>query len=381
MKPVRITAITGTRADYDLLFPVLQLLEESSEYDLMVLATGAHLSHAFGTTVKEVRQDSWSRLIEVPSLLSWDEPLGRITSMSTQLAGLARVIEQDESDMILVLGDREEPLLGAMIGTYFDIPVAHIFGGDSGWATPDDRVRHAVTQLADLHFTATALSRERIIAMGVPPQRVHHSGNPGLDRIRMTAPLAVDELAAVMKVDIEPGSYLMVTFHPLDRQRNNSAGQMKQVLQGALATGLQVLVNSPNSDSGHQGVRSAIEETSAVNSRLVVRSNLPRHIYVNLLRNAACLVGNSSAGILEAPYLQLPAVNAGDRQLEREHVANVFFTDCNAEQITDAIQNGIQEKSTPDYGADWRFHFGDGRAAELIVASITEYMTDNIVAR
>jgi GDP/UDP-N,N'-diacetylbacillosamine 2-epimerase (hydrolysing) len=381
VKPIRITAITGTRADYDLLYPVLQLLEQNADYDLLVLATGAHLSHAFGTTIEEVRRDGWNRLVEVPSLLSWDEPLGRVTSMSTQLAGLARVIEQEESDMILVLGDREEPLLGAMIGTYYDIPVAHIFGGDSGYATPDDKVRHAVSQLADLHFTASARSRERVIASGAPPQRVHHSGNPGLDRIRMTAMIPFEELTAALKVDLKPESYLMVTFHPLDRQRRYAAEQMEQVLRGALATGMRVIVNSPNSDSGNQGVRTTIEIMSAAESRLILRSNLPRHIYVNLLRNAACLVGNSSAGILEAPYLQLPVVNAGDRQREREHVANVRFTDCNAEQITAAIHNGVQEKSATDYGADWRFHFGDGRAAELIMTSITEYMTDNMVAK
>jgi GDP/UDP-N,N'-diacetylbacillosamine 2-epimerase (hydrolysing) len=379
VKPIRVTAITGTRADYDLLFPVLQLLEQSADYDLLVLATGAHLSHSFGATIEEVRSDNWSSLIELPSLLSWDEPLGRVTSMSTELAGLARVIEQEESDLILVLGDREEPLLGGMIGTYFNIPVAHIFGGDSGWATPDDKVRHAVSQLADLHFTATARSRERLIAAGVAPKMVHHSGNPGLDRIRMTAPMSFKKLNRTLNVDLEPESYLMVTFHSLDKQRHDSAAQMEQVLQGALATGMQVLVNSPNSDSGNQGVRTTIEKMSTLDNRLIVRSNLPRDIYVNLLRNAACLVGNSSAGILEAPYLQLPVVNAGDRQLEREHVANVAFTDCNAEQIAAAVKQSMQEKSAADYGVDWRFHFGDGKAAELILTSITEYMTDDMV--
>lgn len=374
----RITAITGTRADYDLLFPVLTLLEESPDFELSVLATGAHLSREFGSTINEVRADGWGCLMEVPSLLAWDEPLSRLTSMSTQLAGMARVIEQLHTDLILLLGDREEPLLGATIGTYLNIPVVHIFGGDSGYSTPDDQVRHAVSLLSDLHFTVTDHSRERVISLGISPERVVATGNPGLDRIRMTPAVSLQDLEQATGCKLASDSYLVVTFHPLEREHQAAAAQMEQVLTGALATGLEVLVNSPNSDSGNYAIRSVTRKTAAVNNRVHHFSNLPRKLYVNLMRNAACLVGNSSAGILEAPFLRLPVVNAGERQRGREHTGNVHFTECDSKEITAATRLAIAEKQSPDYGTDWQHYFGDGKTAERILTSLAQFSSINL---
>ncbi len=376
MKQRRITAITGTRADYDLLYPLLKRLEESDDYALTLVATGAHLSREFGSTIKTVKRDGWTRLVEFPSLLAWDTPLGRVTSLSTQLAAMARVIEQEQTELILVLGDREEPLVGAICGTYLNIPVAHVFGGDSGYATPDDQVRHAVTQMADLHFTATTRSRDQVVALGAAPARVAVTGNPGLDRIAMTPQLdeTAVEKAVGARLDAEP--YLIVTFHPLDREHTAAAAQMETVLRAVGATGWPVLVNSPNSDAGSHGVRTAIaaavERASTNGGKLHAFTNLPRNIYVNLLRGAACMVGNSSSGILEAPFLRLPAVNVGERQVGREHTGNVRFTACTAPEITAAVKQAVADKQHPGYGDAWWRHFGDGTAAQRMQAVLDD---------
>jgi GDP/UDP-N,N'-diacetylbacillosamine 2-epimerase (hydrolysing) len=368
----RITAVTGSRAEYDLLQPVLQLLENDREFELEVIATGAHLSREFGSTVEAVRQDGYSRLTELPTLPAWDDPAARLQNIATQLGALGVHLSRNRPELLMVLGDREEPLTTAVAGTYLGIPVAHIFGGDSGWSTADDHVRHAVSKLAHLHFTATERSARNLESLGEDPERIFVTGNPGLDRLRQTPHWSRERLWR--ELDFHPGGapVVLVIFHPLESQREKAGAQMAELLEGVLRQDAAVLINYPNSDAGNYAVRRVLDRYVRKYSPRTLRvfRYLPRQIYVNLLRRVDCLVGNSSSGILEAPFLKLPAVNVGLRQADREHAGNVVFVPPRAAAVSLALAEALQRKKRPDFGVEWQYRFGDGHAAEKIVNAL-----------
>jgi GDP/UDP-N,N'-diacetylbacillosamine 2-epimerase (hydrolysing) len=367
--------VTGIRSEYFLLEPLLQEIYSDNLFELQVVVTGAHLSHRYGSTVRVI-EESFGETEKITSLFDTDEPIGRVKGLGLIVMELSELVCRKKPDFLLVLGDREESLAVATVGNYLNVPVVHLSGGDRAIGNVDDHVRHAVTKLAHIHCAFTGESGRRIIQMGEEPWRVHVTGSPGLDGILKTPFMSVKELENSLKIKL--GSrFFVVIQHPISSEIVEGAEQVSATLQSIVNTGVPAVVIRPNSDAGSHRIIDVIGEYTNNYDFIYSFSNLPRLEFVNLLRQAVALVGNSSAGIHEAPFLKLPAVNIGNRQKEREHSTNVVFVHFDVETITFYLRKLLEDKNYREVLADCDSPYGDGKAVPRIKELIKETKIDN----
>lgn len=368
----KVLAVTGIRSEYFILQPVFEEIQKRSDLELKVIVTGAHLSPIFGNTYKFIENDGYDT-IRLESLLSSDSLSGRSKSLGIQIMGLTDIIVREKPDWLLVLGDREESIATAIVGSYMNIPVAHICGGDRVVGNIDDSIRHAVTKLAHIHFPATEENGERIIKMGEEPWRVHVVGNPALDSIRKQPDYSYEHLSNYLGIEInEKEPFILLIKHPLSSEVNNAEYQMRVTLEAIVDLGIKTIITYPNSDAGGFNMIKVIEEFQQKFDFIKAFKTLPRDIFVNLQRKASAMVGNSSAGILEAPYLKLPVVNIGNRQKQRQHSENVIFVPHDKEKIKCAVKKAIYNEEFKQICFKCTNPYGDGYSGERIARIIAE---------
>jgi GDP/UDP-N,N'-diacetylbacillosamine 2-epimerase (hydrolysing) len=362
----RILGVTGIRSEYDILSSVFAAIRGHRALSLELIVTGTHLSPDYGETVREIRRDGFSIAEEIESLISGDHDSSRVKGLAIQLQGLVQAVARIRPDVLLVLGDREEAMTTALVGNYLNIPVAHIAGGDRAVGNADDQVRHAVTKLAHLHFATNAESARRILRLGEQPFRVFDVGNPGLDRLRTTAKLTAGQLSRRLGCSLEEGEpFILLIQHPLSSEMDRAGEQMRVTLDAVKRLGLKTILTYPNSDPGSQDMIRAIESRRDLRLLHVVK-NAPRLEFISLMRRASCLLGNSSAGILEAPMLKLPVVNVGNRQKGRLHAENVQFVPHDAGAIVRAVRRAVFDAGYRARVHRCRNPYGDGRSSGRI---------------
>ncbi len=361
-----VLGVTGIRSEYDIMSSVFRAVADHPALDLQLVITGAHLSDAYGHTAHEIRDDGFVVADEIESLLNGDEASFRVKGLAIQLQGLVQTVARVKPAILLVLGDREEAMTTALVGAYMNIPVAHIAGGDRVIGNVDDQVRHAVTKLAHLHFVTNPESKERILLLGEQPFRVFDVGNPGLDRLLKVSVINASELTQRLGFEIVDGEPLvMLIQHVLSTEVDQAYAQMKASLEAIRELGIKTILSYPNSDAGGQQMARAIMEYEKL-PFLYTAKNIPRLEFVNLMRRASCLIGNSSAGILEAPLLKLPVINVGNRQRGRLHAENVQFVPHDKNRIIEAVQRAIFDRDYRQTVASCSNPYGDGQSSARI---------------
>lgn len=360
----RIAVVTGSRAEYGILYPVLKAVEAHPGLRLSLVVTGMHLSHEFGYTVQQIEKDGFEIEAKVDMLASNDSLVAMAESVGVGIMGMAQTWEQLKPDVILVLGDRVEPLAAATAGAYMNIPVAHIHGGDGTRAGADEYARHAITKLAHIHFPATEKSAERIIKMGEEEWRVHTVGSPSLDTILNDALLPAEALTKELGIALSQPLILLIQ-HPVTTQVDEAAKQMKETLETIVEIGSPTVVVYPNSDAGGRSMIDLIKEYGKYPFVKTFKS-LPRREYLSLMKVASVMVGNSSSGIIEAPSLGLPAVNIGIRQEGRERGKNVIDVGHNRQEIVKGIEKALTDKEFLAEVKKCESPYGDGKAAPRI---------------
>lgn len=334
----RVAVVTGTRAEYGLLTSVMQAIRARRDLELQLVVTGMHLLKKFGTTISQIKRDGWSIDARVPMQRGDDSPIDQAWGLSRGIAGMAEFFESARTNIVVVLGDRIEALAGALAAVTTGRILAHIHGGDVAAGDFDDSVRHAISKLAHLHFPASLAAAGRIVSMGEAPSRVHMVGAPGLDRLR--------ELVAQRGRIRKSARSALIVQHPIGRSAAEECAVMSRILKAANAAGLCGMVVAPNSDRGHSGIRSAIDQFIKAQSRFSSSSrvrweevtSLPRDEYLNRLLDVQVLIGNSSSGMIEAGVAGTAVINIGDRQRGREHDAgHVIHCGESAAAITSAI--------------------------------------------
>lgn len=361
----RIAIVTGIRSEYNLLYPIMKAINEHPDLELNLIVTGAHLTDSYGYTVKEIEADGFRIAERVESLLDANSASSRVKSLAIQLTGLVQMFTRLSPDIAVAPFDREEAIVVALAGVYMNIPVAHIGAGDKTFGNADDYVRHAVTKLAHIHFAATPKSAERIIKMGEEPWRVHCVGNPGLDKYVLTQHISKQELSRRLDFDVTQKPLLLLIHNPMTTEIAQARMQMEIVMQAIRESGYQTIVIYPNSDPGGREMIKVIENYAKELDSIKTFKNLARDEFVNLMRTCDVLVGNSSCGIMEAPFLKLPVVNIGIRQQEREHTDNVIFVPHDKE----AIEEGIRTALSPEFKPRVRNcvnPYGDGKTGPRI---------------
>jgi GDP/UDP-N,N'-diacetylbacillosamine 2-epimerase (hydrolysing) len=361
--------LTGIRSEYDILAPVIEGVTARPELEAAVIVTGAHLTGLHGHSVKQIRADGHRIVGEVDALLASDGLSGRVKGMALQLAGLTDIFARERPDFLVVMGDREEVMTGAIAAIYHRIPLVHIGGGDhADDDNVDNLVRHAVSKMAHLHMVTTELSARRLRALGEEPWRIHVTGASGLDRLLAVPQISRQELDDALSVDWNGAPYVVLLFHPTITDFSEARNHIAAITSVLEESGLYVAAMAPNSDPGNQAISAEISAFAARCPRVKVFSHLDRLKFVNLLRHATMMIGNSSAGILEAPSLGLPVVNVGIRQRGRECGDNVIFTDYDKSEIAAAINKATRDQAFRNTVAQRRTPYGDGHAGARIAA-------------
>lgn len=372
----RILGVTGIRSDYDIQSSVFRALAAMPGIELQLAVAGAHLSRRHGHTIDEIRLDGFAIADEIPCLLADDTGAGRVKGLAAEIAGLTQTVQRLRPDIIVVLGDREDAMAAALVAAYTGTCLAHLCGGDVAIGNVDDQVRHAVSKLAHLHFTTNAEASARLERMGEQAWRIHTAGNPGLDRLLAEPEIPWATMSAAAGVELKPGEpYLLVIQHVLSSEHEHGYAQMRATIDALERLAMPAVIIHPNSDAGSEGILRAIGEARRL-PRVASAANLPRPAFVNLMRRAACLVGNSSAGILESPVLRLPVVNCGNRQRGRLHAANVQFTAHDPAEIAAAIQRAVADPAWRARLATLDNPYGDGRSGPRIAQVLAEVPID-----
>lgn len=365
----RIGVFTATRAEFGLLRPVIAALERSAVLEPAVIVSGAHLSGRHGMTVREIEAEGVAIAARVPVPLRSDRPVDIAADMAATLTGCAEAYERLNLDAVLMLGDRTELLAAAAAAVPLALPILHLEGGHLTHGAVDDAVRHAVSKLAALHFTAAESYRQRLIQMGEAPDRVFTVGSTAADNLRVFGRRTRAEVEAELGVSLAPG-FILATFHPETLGTASPEAQTDAFLKGLEAgrDGRKVLITLPNTDAGSDAVRTRIEAWAGKNADWVTaRTSLGARLYLAALTACDAVAGNSSSGVIEAPIAAVPCVNVGDRQAGRLRPPGVIDAPLEPEAIASSLARALDPAFRAE-AAKASSPFGDGRAADRIVA-------------
>lgn len=335
----KVCVITATRAEYGLLKPLMQLIKESDQLQLQIIATGAHLSPEFGLTYKNIENDGFEIDEKVEILLSSDTPASIAKTMGMAMMAMADVLPRLKPDLIVILGDRYEMLSIASAATIFKIPIAHLHGGEITEGAYDDAIRHSITKMSHLHFTSTEEYKKRVIQMGENPENVFNVGAIGLDNIRDLKLFSKEELEADLDIKFKKYNY-QVTFHPETLGNLSSAEQFQNLLNVIEKQENSFFIfTKANADTDGRIINQMIDNfvkkyptiAKAFNSLGTLR-------FLSAVKICDAIVGNSSSGILEAPSLFTSTINIGDRQKGRIQANTIVNIEANEEQISKAFE-------------------------------------------
>lgn len=330
----KVMVITGTRADYGIYQPVMEAIRADEQLELLILATGMHLSPQYGYTVQQIEQDGFTVDYRVDSLFQGATHGNMARSIAMGILGMTQAFEQAKPDVVLLLGDRGEMLAAAIAASHLNILVAHLHGGEVS-GTIDESVRHAISKLAHLHLTATKGSAERLHRMGEDEWRIHTVGAPRIETIRRASLPSLPEVLERYNLG-ESESYYLFIYHPVTTE-TVTIQLLEKMLCLLLQQGTKVIAVRPNADAGTEQISSVYERLGKSPKLVTVTSFAPLD-YLTLLRHAEALIGNSSSGIIEAASFNTPVINIGSRQSGRERSANVVDIEESVEALAEALQ-------------------------------------------
>lgn len=368
-----VAVFTGTRAEYGLLYWLMKDIQASKQLKLQVIVSGMHLSPEFGDTWRQIEADGFPIDAKVEMLLSSDTPVGVVKSMGLGTIGFADALDRLRPDLLVVLGDRFEALAVVQAALIMRIPVAHLHGGEITEGAYDDAIRHAISKMASLHFTATEAYRQRVVQMGERPDTVFNVGAIGLDHLLRTAPMTQTELSASLGFALRK-PYFLVTYHPVTIADEDPEETFLSMLAAIdRFPDYQVLLTYPNADNGGRKIIPLLKDYAHRHpGRAAAVPSLGFKRYLSALRGAAAMIGNSSSGIIEAPSFGIPTINIGARQQGRLAAESVLH--CQAD--TASIENAISKATSPEFSERSKSvinPYGQGNAATQIVNVIEQH--------
>ncbi|MFC5864438.1 UDP-N-acetylglucosamine 2-epimerase [Acidicapsa dinghuensis] len=374
----RIGVVTTSRADYSHLYWPLRALQSHPGVELGLIVLGSHLSPEFGHTIREIERDNFPIVARIECLLSSDTDTGMAKTIGLATLSLADALTTWRPDILLLIADRYEMLAPASVALALRISIAHIEGGEISQGAIDDAVRNALTKLSHIHFTSTPTARQRVIAMGEEPWRVHHAGAPSLDHLSHSKLLTRSELESQLNLPlIKPTS--VVAYHPVTILPD-TISEADEFYAAITQSPGQLIFVFPNADAGSRALIQRTKSLAEHRPNTHIFINLAALTYWSLLAQADALIGNSSSGIMEAASLALPAVNIGMRQQGRERAANILDVPAGRTQILTAIHRAL----TTEFRAslrDMTNPYGNGTASETIARILTETPLDNLLIK
>lgn len=340
----RVCIVTSTRAEYGLLKPLIQEIKDDSELTLQLIATGTHLSSEFGDTYKEIEAD-FKIDKKIAMDLSGDTPIDISNSMANLQVSISKALSHLSPDIVVILGDRYEILSVAISSMILNIPIAHIHGGETTEGAIDEAIRHSITKMSHLHFTATKVYEKRVIQLGEQPSRVFNVGSLGVENINKLALLSKDEFEDSISFKLGEKN-LLITFHPTTLDGGTSKNQFEELLNALdELKDTKLIFTKANADSDGKIINKMIDIYVEKNiDKSACYTSLGQLRYLSALAFVDGVIGNSSSGIIEAPSFNIATVNIGDRQKGREQAKSIINTEVSKDDIQNAVKRIYSEE-------------------------------------
>ncbi|HIA13560.1 MAG TPA: UDP-N-acetylglucosamine 2-epimerase (hydrolyzing) [Nitrospirales bacterium] len=369
----RICAFTGSRAEYGLLKPLLEEIRQEPALELKLLLAGTHLSREFGLTYRIVEEDGFTCDEKVEMILSSDTPVAVCKSMGLGMIGFSEALMRIKPDLVVILGDRFESMVAAISAYVCRIPIAHIQGGELTLGAIDDQFRHSITKMSMLHFVCAEEYRRRVIQLGEQPDRVFDFGALNVDAMKKIPVIPRAQLEKEIKFSLSPRS-LLVTFHPVTLEDDTAKDQLPQLLEAISSfDNLKVIFTKTNADTEGRVINELIDEYVEANPQNTVAfTSMGQMHYINVLRYADAVAGNSSSGVIETPTFKVPTVNMGEREKGRIIADNVIDCEFDTESIRSALQTALSGQFK-DSLKDMKSPYDKGETAKNIARVLKEY--------
>ena len=376
----KICVVTGTRAEYGLLYWLMKEIEADKELQLQLVVTGMHLSPEFGLTYKEIEKEfKIDKKIEM--LLSSDTSIGISKSMGLAQISFAEAYEELKSNIVVVLGDRYEIFSATSAAMIARIPIAHLHGGETTEGAFDESIRHSITKMSHLHFTATQEYKNRVIQLGEHPSKVFNVGGMGIENIKRLKLLNKEEFEKSIEFKLNKKN-ILVTFHPVTLENSTAKEQFQELLDAIdELEDTNIIFTKANSDTNGRIINQMIDEYVAKNyHKSIGFISLGQQRYLSALQYVDAVVGNSSSGLLEAPSFKIGTINIGDRQKGRIKAESVINSEVNKTSILKSFSK-LYSKAFQDLIEESKNPYGDGIASRKIIEIIKNEDLRNILKK
>jgi len=376
----KICIVTGTRAEYGLLYWLMREIELDEHLELQLIITGMHLSPEFGLTYKEIEKDfKIDKKIEM--LLSSDTPIGISKSMGLAQISFSEAYNELKPDILVVLGDRYEIFSAVSSAMVSRLPIAHLHGGETTEGAFDESIRHSITKMSHLHFTATEEYRSRVIQLGENPDRVFNVGGLGVENIKRLRLLTKEEFEKSINFKLNKKN-ILVTFHPVTLEKSTASTQFQELLEVIdKLEDTNIIFTKANSDTDGRVINQMIDEYVSKNSNKAIGfTSLGQLRYLSALQFVDAVVGNSSSGLTEAPSFKIGTINIGDRQKGRIMANSVI--NCDTDRVS--IEKGFEKLYSKEFQellSDTQNPYGDGMPSKKIKNIIRDINLDNILKK
>eukprot|EP00949_MAST-11_sp_MAST-11-sp1_P002775 g2775.t1 len=375
----KVCVVTGSRAEYGDLKPVMRALDEAEDFELQIVLQASMLSEQHGAPWRLVLRDGFHVDYKIHNLVQGECPAALVSAGAIGLQGCSAAFLALQPDLVIVYGDRYEIVAVANACLLHGIPLAHMSGGDCTTCAIDDCVRHAVTKLSHIHFPVSTDAAARIAQMGEPRDRIHTIGSPGLAVLRSSPKQTREWVEKKIEAKLSPAGNMLVIFHPVTLEAGKAEEQFMAVLDGVrpfLERGFGAIFIEPNADAESGHIRKRLHDFADACSRATPRlqttvfSTLPWEVFINVVHHADVVVGNSSCGLIEVPTLKTATVNIGNRQLGRLHASSVVTT---RKVSADAITAAIEEALALDCSNTTNFYEAVSGGGEALVRILRGY--------
>ena len=375
----KICVVTGTRAEYGLLYWLMKEIESDKELQLQLIVTGMHLSPEFGLTYQEIEKDfKIDKKIEM--LLSSDTSVGISKSMGLAQISFSESYEDLQPDLLVVLGDRYEIFSAVSAAMIACIPVAHLHGGEATEGLIDEPIRHSITKMSQLHFTATEEYKNRVIQLGEHPDRVFNVGGLGIDNIKKLQLLSKNDFEKLINFNLNKNN-ILVTFHPVTLEESTAKEQFQELLYSIdELKDTNVIFTKANSDTDGRIINNMIDNYVFTHDNTISFKSMGQLKYLSALQFMDAVVGNSSSGLLEAPSFKITTVDIGDRQRGRVKADSVICCMPNKKSIDNALRK-IYSKDFKNILKNVKNPYGDGGASQKIKETIKNISLNGILKK
>lgn len=341
-----IAVVTATRAEYGLLYPVINALREyeSPKIHIELIVTGTHLVDSYGKTIDDIEKDGIriDKKISIP--VDSDNRLDIAKNQAKILDVFATLFDKECYNAVCLLGDRYETLMIAIAASDLHIPIIHLYGGDITEGAMDESIRHSITKMSYLHFPTNEISRRRIIQLGESPDMVFNFGAPGTDNIINMEKMP--KLEALESIGLSECKYAVCTYHPVTLEEDDIEKKITDFLDAlSYFEEYEFIVTKSNADQGGALINMLLDEESSKRKNIHVFASLGIKRYLSLMKYAEAVIGNSSSGIMEAPSFHIPTVNIGDRQKGRLQAESTINCNSDKESIIDAITEAFSSEA------------------------------------